>query len=105
MKCPLCEGTIEDRGLTFSCSNQKQEKNEETGEWEEVGTCTYKVWKTAFSKLGGEELTEDVLEKIIVEGECEIDLISKAGKPYKGFAIVDPQWGVKIDFSRFDKKD
>ena len=104
MVCPKCQSEILENGPFFACENVKQEKNEETGNWEDIGSCTWKVWKSAFVKLGGEELTLEILDKIITDGEAEVSLFSqKKGKPYKGIAIPDEKYGVKIDFDRFNK--
>jgi len=97
--CPICkEGDIVEEDKLFHCSNQSSEFKD--NQWVENGTCQFKAFKNAFVNLNGPELTIDLLNEIIENGEAKIDLISKAGKPYKAYAVLDPKWGVKIDFSR-----
>jgi len=106
MECPKCQGEIVDNGAFFKCENSEQKQNEETKEWEEVGTCTFKVWKSCFSRFGGPELTLEVLEKVLVEGEAEVELVAKgSGKPYPAIIIPDEEYVIKVDFDRFKKKE
>jgi len=98
--CPICnEGEIVETDILFHCSNQSSENQD--GNWVETGTCKFKAFKSAFAKLGGPELTKELLDLIIENGEAEVELFSKrTNKPYTGIAVIDNDWGVKIDFNR-----
>jgi len=103
MQCPKCQGEILDKGAFFAC--EKVDNVKEGEQWVNKGDCDFMVWKSCFAKFQGEPLDIETLEEIYTNGEAEIDLISKSGKPYKAFAIPDDKYFVKIDFDRFNKED
>jgi len=98
LKCPKCGGNVIEEEKLFHCENQKSEYKDNS--WSEVGSCNFKVFKAALAKLGGEPVTEDLLAEIIENGEAQVDLTSKAGKPYTAYAVLDDKWGIKVDFNR-----
>ena len=99
MKCPLCkEADIVEEDKIFRCENQSSENQD--GNWVETGTCTFKAIKNSLERFGGEEVSLDLLQEIAENGEAKVDLVSKAGKPYTAFVILDEQWGIKVDFDR-----
>ncbi len=101
-KCPLCGSDIIEKEKLFVCSTARRVKNETSGEYENEG-CTYKIFKTALSKLGKDNIEASEVSTLLSTGSVEVSLISKkTSKPYTANAIVDPTWGIKVDFSQFE---
>jgi len=99
IKCPVCnEGELIESENLIKCSNQSSEN--ENGSWVETGTCTFKVFKSALSRFGGDEITLDFIKNLIENnGKLEVNLVSKAGNPYVKDALLSEKYGVSIDFN------
>jgi len=103
-KCPVCGADMVEKDKLFQCSTAESNYNEETKEYDNSG-CEYKIFKDCMSRFGKYSLSAEEVEKAINDGHIEVELISKAGKPYIKNAIVDKKWGLSIDFnSHNDKK-
>lgn len=103
-KCPLCGNDVHEKEKLFVCSTATRVKNETSGEWENQG-CEFKIFKTALNKLGKEKIEASEVETLLNNGVVEVELVSKkTGKPYKANGVVDPKYGIKIDFTAFEQK-
>lgn len=97
MQCPICKSKIVEEEKLFKCEKQSSAKNE-NGEWQETGTCSYKVFKSCLAKMNGPYITESILAPVLNGEETILEFTSKAGKPYSAPVIVDPRWGLKVVF-------
>ncbi len=103
-KCPLCGSDVHEKEKLFVCSTATRVKNETSGEWENQG-CEFKIFKTALAKLGKDNISTTEIETLLRDGVVEVELVSKkSGKPYNANGIIDPKYGIKIDFSAFEQK-
>jgi hypothetical protein len=105
-KCPVCDnGDIIVKDKIYACSNAKWKKDEATEAWDNSG-CKYSIRKAAFDKFGKPKFEESEVEELLKNGKVEITLKSKdKGADYKKFAVIDKQWGAKIDFSSNNKTE
>ena len=103
-KCPLCGSDVHEKEKLFVCSTATRVKNVTSGGWENQG-CEFKIFKTALAKLGKDSIEASEVGQLLTNGVVEVELVSKkTGKPYKANGIVDPKYGIKIDFSAFEQK-
>jgi len=103
--CPVCkEGVMEEREKLFICSNSKTEYNQDTKEWEEKGSCSYKIFKAGLAKLGKPTITVEEVRELCANGSIELTLVSKKQKEYTVPGLVDPERGIKVDFDSFNNK-
>lgn len=71
-KCPNCGGEIVENDRTFQCEHAYPEK-----------ACDFTMWKDSFKNFWKMDLTEDLLDRILADGEeVELTRKSKAGKEY-----------------------
>jgi len=90
-KCPICkEGDIIEREKNFSCSQANWKKNDED-KWENEG-CDFSIYKFGLAKFGKEEITAEEVEKMLSNGEVEVEF------KYTKKMIPDEKYGVKVLF-------
>lgn len=72
-KCPNCGSSVVEGKYGYQCSNWKN--------------CKVQIFYNLAERLGGKKITKTQAKELLVEGQTkkELDLVSKAGKPYKAF--------------------
>ena len=80
--CPSCGHSMSEDDNKFYCEN-----------------CDTKLYKNALAKLGKKRITKAEAKKLLDGERIDVDLVSKAGKPYTAKAYYDHTTGwVKISF-------
>ena len=101
--CPKCKkGKIVEKQKVYMCSESNLKKDD-NGKWINEG-CNYAIFKNALLKMGKKNITAREVTKMLKEGKCEVELVSKAGKKYNAYMVPDLKWGVKIEFKDFSKE-
>lgn len=74
-KCPNCGSSIIEGKFGYGCSDWKN--------------CKVQIYFNAIERLGGKKISKTQAKELLTNGETkkEVDLISKAGKPYKAKLI------------------
>ena len=102
-KCPLCSGEIYERPKAFICTKAEWKKDE-NDKWINTG-CQFSIWKDSLNRLGGKKLTKLDIKTLLSKGSLEVTLKSqRSKKSYKKNILIDPKWGVKVDFGGQNEK-
>lgn len=64
-------------------------------------SCGYTLKKDGLAKLGGKKITKSLAKKLLEGETIDVNLVSKAGKPYTAKAYFDQTNGwVKVSFNK-----
>ncbi len=84
--CPQCGGFVIETEKAFGCANWRQQN----------GGCRFTIWKNSFGTTIAKERVCELLTK--GRTSCQLDLVSKAGKPYKAFLKIS-KGSLALEFS------
>lgn len=95
--CPVCGGDIVEKPKAYICSKASWKKDE-AGSWKNDG-CQYSIWKNALEKFGKSSLSKLDVKTLLKNGKVKVKLKSPRNQSsYEKDIIIDPKWGVKVDF-------
>jgi DNA topoisomerase-3 len=99
-ECPVCkEGHIYEGKGSFMCTKAswKNEGTKEKAKWVNSG-CEYSIWKEALKKFNKATISKTEVKGLLKNGKMKVTLKSKTGNNYEKYILIDPKWGVKVDF-------
>ena len=85
-KCPVCEGNIFDTETSFICEKSQAEKR----------PCKFKINKT----IAQQPIDKSEAVKLLTEGRTGLldKFISKAGRPFSAYLVMDDMGKITFDF-------
>ncbi|WP_456450189.1 hypothetical protein [Hydrogenimonas sp.] len=84
--CPLCGADVVEYPLSFGCSR-----------WEEG--CEFAIFKNSIKRFGGKMLSAQKARELLTRGETEVTILGRDKRPRKVKALLDREFGCKIDFT------
>jgi DNA topoisomerase-3 len=85
-KCPVCDGNIFDTETSFICEKSQAEKR----------PCKFKINKT----IAQQPIDKSEAVKLLTEGRTGLldKFISKAGRPFSAYLVMDDMGKITFDF-------